>query len=152
MLFLVGVKHNVVADLFSDDGVLVEEKGDLFKISGFWTTLVTIHPPSPPDEQLWHSSTSIKDFINAQTSHLKEHQVRFWLARLGTISALRDIPVDAMDTVPSDYELNTEQPCARSRRGLMPLADYLETYLAMLLILMLQLSKRLSIIHVHNLK
>ena len=63
------------ANLFIDDGVLVEEKGDLLKISGFWTVVVTIQPQQPPDQWLWLLAEHTWRFIQDHGADLDEQAV-----------------------------------------------------------------------------
>ena len=41
----------VCADLFAEDGVLVDAKGEVRTIAGLWTVFIIIHPPVRPDTE-----------------------------------------------------------------------------------------------------
>ena len=118
MMLLLLKCGTVHADLFSDDGVLVIKGGDLRVVSGYWTGLVTIQPPQPPDHRLWLSSDHTRQFIEEHTPELDSSVVHAWIAHLDGISVTRDIPVDHMDTALAGLDIFDMGLNGRPRRGL----------------------------------
>ena len=51
-----GLRHatwSCSADLFTEDGVLIQAEGETRTIDAVWTVLVVINPPRPPPMQAW---------------------------------------------------------------------------------------------------
>ena len=100
----------MVSDLFSDDGVLVEGRGNIHKISGLWTVVVTIQEPIRPDVELWQAADDLRAIIGNQPSIVPEtEETSFWIERLEAINKLHAIPDDSMDTVPLPTPANLGQ-------------------------------------------
>ena len=56
----------MTADLFTQEGVLVQQEGDIRAISGLWTVVVVIHPPPKPDFNLWINQI-VQDILTLKT-------------------------------------------------------------------------------------
>ena len=81
LLLLIGL---VGADLFSEDGVLVQEEGSTRIIEAMWTTLVVIHPPSEVPMQAWVDK--VRDGIQAVGPHITAEDQRMWETRLQALT------------------------------------------------------------------
>ena len=114
--------------MFSDDGVLVEDRGNVHKISGLWTVVVTIQEPIRPDAELWQAADDLRTFIGNQPRIVPEtEETSFWIERLEAINKLHDIPDDSMDTVPLRTPANSGQ--RRDKRGLVDSIGHLSRFL-----------------------
>jgi len=72
-------------DLFTKDGVLVQQKGGVRNIEAFWTVMVRIRPPVQPDIKPWLDK--LKTIVTDQRTSiipLKDRQL--WLSQLYRIS------------------------------------------------------------------
>ena len=114
--------------MFSVDGVLVEDRGNVHKISGLWTVVVTIQEPIRPDAELWQAADDLRTFIGNQPRIVPEtEETSFWIERLEAINKLHDIPDDSMDTVPLRTPANSGQ--RRDKRGLVDSIGHLSRFL-----------------------
>lgn len=97
-------------DLFTDDGVLTGKGGPVRTISGFWTLVVTVHPPVKPDLTEW--SLQLLRTINGNfTRHFAKSDQVFWKSRIHALQNQELLEVSL--TFPSSTERS------RTKRGLL---------------------------------
>ena len=80
------------ADLFTEDGILIEEGQDLYKISGYWTLLININPPRIPKAEFWEAVNQTRQYVAAHGIGLLPEDFHLWMGRLEQMSRDRDIP------------------------------------------------------------
>ena len=100
ILILGLISTRITADLFTEDGVLVEEGEELYKISLFWNLLVTLKTPEIPDKELFDSVSEVRLFMNNNTQHLHNYEIQLWDYRLQRILNMSS-EYNHMDTVPA---------------------------------------------------
>lgn len=71
------------AELFKDDGVLIEEVGPTRTIEALWTTLVVINPPKEVPMQAWIDQ--VRRGIQSVGSKVSEQDQQTWQARLDAL-------------------------------------------------------------------
>lgn len=100
----------IAANLFRDDGVLIEEKGEARTIGAVWTALVTINPPAPIPVANWVHR--VKEGILSAGKKVSKGDVSVWEARmtaLGIQMATETWSLPSSDPVPP----------SRRKRGLI---------------------------------
>ena len=96
-------------DLFTEDGVLIEDQGMVCTVSGLWMVVLTLHPPARPNVTTW--ADSLKQGIQKVHRLTTPEDRKVWLDRMAALSAKRDILLDVPTVVPTNRR-------RRARRGL----------------------------------
>ena len=91
LLLIVGFAL-IEADLFQDDGVLVEEQGTVRTISGLWTVMIVLHPPTRPNTTSW--TEHLRLGIEKAGRQITKEDKLMWLTRMAALRAKREVPLD----------------------------------------------------------
>ena len=89
LLLIVGFAL-IEADLFQDDGVLVEEQGTVRTISGLWTVMIVLHPPTRPNTTSW--TDHLRLGIEKAGRQVTKEDKLMWLTRMAALRAKREVP------------------------------------------------------------
>ena len=92
---LVAWLHVVAADLFSNDGVRIQQEGSTRIIEAMWTTLVVINPPNEVPMQAWVNQ--VRKGIQVVGAHVTPEDQRTWEARLGVLERQGPVPDTLLD-------------------------------------------------------
>ena len=92
---LVAWLHVVAADLFSNDGVRIQQEGSTRIIEAMWTTLVVINPPNEVPMQTWVNQ--VRKGIQVVGAHVTPEDQRTWEARLGVLERQGPVPDTLLD-------------------------------------------------------
>ena len=84
----------VCADLFAEDGVLVEAKGEIRTIAGLWTVFIIIHPSVRPDTETW--TCTLEKGISRVGAHVSAPDREVWIHRMAALHLKREVPFDAL--------------------------------------------------------
>jgi len=79
-LVLLVTLRMVASDLFTEDGVFIQEQGPARIVEAVWTTLVVIHPPSEIPMRAW--VRQVEEGIQAVGPHVSAADQQVWAARL----------------------------------------------------------------------
>ena len=102
-------------DLFTDDGILVYQTDTVRKISGFWTMVITIHPPEQPELALW-SQRLMEILDGEQGSRLSESDKVYWKAVLNNLRLQELVSTEGVITSQDLLALISGR---RTKRGLL---------------------------------
>lgn len=73
----------MIADLFKDDGILIEELGPTRTIEAIWTALVVVNPPQEVPMQAWVNQ--LREVIRSVGSRISADDQKMWDARLSAL-------------------------------------------------------------------
>ena len=106
-----------MGDLFTDDGVLIQERGEVRTIAGWWTTYIVIDAPTRPDTAAW--GRILGDGMKKIEDHVSADDYMAWQARLNALDEKRDIPrLDEWENVAPASVTAPTGDLRRVRRGL----------------------------------
>ena len=107
-----------MGDLFTDDGVLIQERGEVRTIAGWWTTYIVIDAPTRPDTAAW--GRILGDGMKKIEDHVSADDYMAWQARLNALDEKRDIPrLDELENVAPASVTAPTGDLRRVRRGII---------------------------------
>ena len=107
------------ADLFTEDGVLIQAEGETRTIKAVWTVLVVINPPHTLPMQVWVDR--VQRGITAAGSHVSAGDKLAWESRLSTLLLEGSLGVEE--------RLHDIPTAGRPRRGLVDAIGSLSKFL-----------------------
>ena len=117
LVLLLALSTRGRADLLSEDGVLVEEMGEVRTVAGQWTILIVIHPLARPETERWIQT--LEAGISKAGAHLTASDRELWLHRMAALQPAREVPMDDVpENAHHDPMASPTDHGRRVRRGL----------------------------------